>query len=376
MRENLTNVHWRFSWHGEYKEGYFASLTFEVNSIWFVVFYNQGNLRWIIFSMSKLNRRQLLALSASIFAGKSITANSMQRRTGLVLDEGFSEHVISEAHPESPARYRAITQHLLVHNLLNTSTLIKPKKEGEVWLKSVHSLDHINAIKASQPTKHQHALLATNAVLAAVDAVCNGQVNNAFCASRPPGHHAKNTGQEEGFCYYNHIAIAARYAQQYFRLAKILIVDWDYHHGNGTEWAFYSDPSVLYFSTHDMFAYPGTGFPEKTGEGAGKGFNINVHLGCGATDDDIIEAFQQSLLPAAEQFSPDLILISAGFDSRQDDLLGCHNITDEGFMKLTEMVKSIADKHCNGKVVSLLEGGYNIEGNASAVSAHIISLMQ
>ena len=192
---------------------------------------------------------------------------------------------------------------------------------------------------------------------------------------RPPGHHAKNTGQEEGFCYYNHIAIAARYAQQHYDLKKVLIIDWDFHHGNGTEWAFYSDPSVLYFSTHDMFAYPGTGSPSRTGEGDGEGFNINVHLDCGATDDDIINAFQTKLLPAVEQFKPDLILISAGFDSRQDDLLGCHNISDQGFIKLTETVKILANKHCQGKIVSLLEGGYNLQGNASAVTAHINALM-
>ena len=325
--------------------------------------------------MSKVNRRQLLALSASILAGKSIKANSMLRRTGLVLDERFSEHMISKAHPESPARYRAITEHLLEYDLLNATTLIKPKKGGETWLKSVHSLDHINAIKASQPKNYQHALLATNGVLAAVDAVCNGQVNNAFCASRPPGHHAKNTGQEEGFCYFNHIAIGARYAQEQYQLKKILIVDWDYHHGNGTEWAFYSDPSVMFFSTHDMFAYPGTGLPERTGEGQGKGFNTNVHLGCGATDQDIISAFKNRLLPLADEFAPDLVMISAGFDSRVDDILGCHEISDKGFVELTEIVKTIAQRHAGGKIVSVLEGGYNIEGNASAVTAHIKALM-
>ena len=321
-----------------------------------------------------MNRRQFLALSASAAFSNTVIAKS--HHMGLVLDERFSEHHISQAHPESPARYQAITQHLLERDLLNKITLIHPKEDCEDWVTTVHSLDHINAIKSSQPQTHQHALLATGGVLAAVDAVCSGKSNNAFCASRPPGHHAKNTGQEEGFCYYNHIAIAARYAQQHYGLKKVLIIDWDYHHGNGTEWAFYSDPSVLYFSTHDMFAYPGTGFPEKTGEGDGKGFNINVHLGCGATDDDIVQAFQQKLLPAAEQFKPDLILISAGFDSREDDLLGCHNITDKGFITLTNRVKTIADKHCQGKIVSLLEGGYNIQGNASAVMAHLSTLIE
>ncbi|MDH5358217.1 MAG: histone deacetylase [Gammaproteobacteria bacterium] len=324
--------------------------------------------------MNEVNRRQFLALSAATVFSKNVTAKS--RRTGLVLDERFSQHHISKAHPESPARYQAITQHLLEHNLLNDITLLHPKEDCEKWVKTIHSLEHINAIKTNQPQTHQYALIATGGVLASVDAVCAGKVDNAFCASRPPGHHAKNTGQEEGFCYYNHIAIAARYAQQHYGLKKILIIDWDYHHGNGTEWAFYSDASVLYFSTHDMFAYPGTGFPDRKGEGEGKGFNINVHLGCGVTDDDIIEVFQQSLMPAATKFEPDLILISAGFDSRQDDLLGCHHITDKGFVSLTNMVKMLADIHCDGKIVSLLEGGYNIQGNASAVTAHISALME
>lgn len=322
-----------------------------------------------------MKRRQFLALSAMAVIPPALTAKP-QKTTGLVLDERFALHQISPAHPESPARYRAINQLLRERKISAETTLIKPKQDVEKWVRLVHSQSHIDAIKSKQLETHQLALLATGGVLAAVDAVCDGKVKNAFCASRPPGHHALNTGQEEGFCYYNHIAIAARYAQQYYQLKKILIIDWDYHHGNGTEWTFYSDPSVLYFSTHDVFAYPGTGFPERKGEGKGEGFNINVHLGCGANDDDIIAAFQQQLLPAADAFKPDLILISAGFDSRHDDLLGCHNITDDGFLTLTLIVKAIAEKHCHDRVVSLLEGGYNIQGNASAVFSHVKGLMQ
>ncbi|NQY27079.1 MAG: histone deacetylase [Piscirickettsiaceae bacterium] len=319
-----------------------------------------------------MKRRQFLALS--LFNPLFGFANS-HAKTGLVLDDMFLQHQISPAHPEKPARYQAIKQQLHKSQLINKTHSIKPIVDAEQWLTLVHSQQHIEKIKQQQPETHKNAVFATASVLAAVDAVCQGQVTNAFCASRPPGHHAMNTGQEEGFCYYNHIAIAARYAQQQYKCKKVLIIDWDYHHGNGTEWAFYSDPSVLYFSTHDMFAYPGTGLPARTGEGAGKGFNINVHLDCGATDNDIITAFQNELLADAERFSPDLILISAGFDSRKDDLLGCHTISDQGFIQLTKMVKSIANKHCQGKIVSLLEGGYNIDGNASAVEAHVSALI-
>lgn len=323
-----------------------------------------------------MERRQFLALSALAGLSKGINAKAAKSHTGLVLDERFILHHINPAHPESPARYQAITEKLLEQDLISQLTLLEPKNDIEQWLTLVHSKDHINSIKLKDLTNHQHAVLATGAVLTATDHVCKGDLLNAFCASRPPGHHASNTGKEEGFCYYNHVAIAARYAQQQYGLKKIMIVDWDYHHGNGTEWAFYSDPSVLFFSTHDMFAYPGTGSPEKTGQGEGEGFNINVHLSCGATDEDILEVFKQKLLPAAEKFQPDLIIISAGFDSRQDDLLGCHGISDHGFIQLTQIVKDLAHKYCEGKLISLLEGGYNIQGNASAVVAHIHELMQ
>ena len=313
--------------------------------------------------MAKFNRRQFLTFSISTVLSRNLQANSALSKTGLVIDERFSKHIISVSHPESPARYHAITQHLLADDLHKRVTLIKPKIDIEQWLAKIHSTDHINAIKSNQPDTHKHAVLATSGVLAAIDAVCTNKVENAFCASRPPGHHATNTGQEEGFCYYNHIAIAARYAQQQYHLKKILIIDWDYHHGNGTQWAFYSDPSVLFFSTHDMFAYPGTGTPKSVGEGDGKGFNINVHLDCGASDSDIMTAFREKLLPAADDFAPDLILISAGFDSREDDLLGCHKITNQGFKQLTDIVKSLAAHHCDGKIVS------------SAVITHINALM-
>ena len=322
-----------------------------------------------------MERRNFLALSGLTILSKYVQAKPKKSSTGLVLDQRFLKHHISPQHPEKPLRYQAITEKLNNEGILDKAVFIKPKEDIEQWLNLIHSQSHIDSINRNDAQAHTHALVATGAVLAAVDAVCSNNVRNAFSASRPPGHHAKNTGQEEGFCYYNHIAIAARYAQKQYGVKKVLIVDWDYHHGNGTEWAFYSDPSVLYFSTHDVFAYPGTGFPSRIGEGAGKGFNINVHLECGSTDKDIIDAFQHKLLAAANKFSPDIILISAGFDSRQDDLLGCLNITDQGFIKLTEMVKAIADKHCDGKIISMLEGGYNLKGNADEVAAHITALM-
>ena len=139
---------------------------------------------------------------------------------------------------------------------------------------------------------------------------------------------------------------------------------------------FNHDPSVLFFSTHDAEAYPGTGSPEKTGTGSGKGFNINVHLPCGSGDAEIIAAFEEKLIPAVTEFNPDLILISAGFDSREDDLLGCYKVSDQGFIQLTEIMMRLAKQHCDGRLVSVLEGGYNLTGNAKASVAHLKTLMQ
>ncbi len=296
-------------------------------------------------------------------------------QTGLVLDDHFKHHHISPNHPESPDRYYAIKKEFSEQDLFAKTVRIKPLGDVDNELRLIHTEEHIKSIRKTDAKTHRNASLATGGVLAAIDQVCSGKLKNAFCATRPPGHHARNTGKEEGFCYYNHVAIAARYAQKKYQVKKILIVDWDYHHGNGTEEAFYRDQNVLFFSTHDYYAYPGTGDPEKKGEGTGKGLNINVHLDCGAGDNEIIQAFETQLIPAAEKFKPDLILISSGFDSRVDDLLGCHKVTDEGFAQLTSMVMVLAETYCQGRLVSVLEGGYNIRGNAKAAAAHVSALM-
>ena len=318
--------------------------------------------------------KSALVAGAGLYPVNIVTAKDLQ--TGLVLDDSFKRHQISPSHPESPERYHAIRQYFIEQGLLAKTVEIKPLEDVETLLKNNHTDAHIKSIKQNDPEAHINASRATAGVLAAVDQVCSGKLKNAFCASRPPGHHAQNTGREEGFCYYNHVAIAARYAQQKYKLKKILIVDWDYHHGNGTEESFYSDPEVFYFSTHDYYAYPGTGDPEKKGEGAGKGFNINVHMDCGAGDAEFLAVFQTKLLPAVERFKPDLILISCGFDSRVDDLLGCHKITDQGYMEMTSFVKVLADKHCQGRLVSVLEGGYYLSGIARSAALHVEALMK
>ena len=297
-----------------------------------------------------------------------------RNKTGFSYDEFFLKHELEPYHPESPARLEAIMDLMRQERLLQQTIPVEPYADVEKYIKQVHTQQHIGSLSKNHRLSHEVACRVVGAALAATKRVVKGELDNAFCAVRPPGHHAENTGMIEGFCLFNTVAVAARYAQRQLGLEKILIVDWDYHHGNGTETVFYDDPSVLFFSTHDFTAYPRTGDPVRKGEGAGEGFNINVHLPCGANDNMIIEAFEEKLLPAARRFKPDMILISAGFDSRDKDLLGCFDVTDSGFVYLTKMMMALADEFCQGCVVSVLEGGYNIEGNAKAVVAHVRTL--
>jgi acetoin utilization deacetylase AcuC-like enzyme len=295
--------------------------------------------------------------------------------TGLVFDERYLEHILHHGHPESPERLAAISRRLTSTGLDQELIKIAPSSADPLpYISAVHPVAHITRVH-KQANSEAICRLAVSGSLAAVDAVCTGKVRNAFCAVRPPGHHAAANG-EYGFCFYNNVAVAARYAQQKYGLAKILIVDWDYHHGDGTEWAFYSDPTVLFFSTHALSAFPGTGSAERTGSGAGAGYNINVPLPRGADDALFLMAFEQQLVPAAEMFRPDLVLISAGFDSRAGDPLGDFAVTDAGFAELTRLVMRIAATFSRSRIVSVLEGGYNPEGLALAVEAHIRALMR
>ncbi len=314
----------------------------------------------------------LVHVSADSAKNKNVGELVGSNRTGLVRDDRYLLHTQGAGHPESPERLKAIQRRLRNSGLEEKLRPIRASVDPDASIRMVHSGEHIE-MAARQAHDDAICRLAVSGALSAVDAVCSGKVQNAFCAIRPPGHHAANNG-EFGFCFYNNIAIAARYAQKQHNLNKILIVDWDYHHGDGTEWAFYDDPAVLVFSTHALYAFPGSGAPDKTGEGQGRGYNINVPLPRGATDEAILRAFKERLLPAAEKFQPDLVLISAGFDARKDDLLGDFNITDEGFAQLTRMVMAIADQHANSRIVSILEGGYNTEGLALGVEAHLDAL--
>jgi acetoin utilization deacetylase AcuC-like enzyme len=243
------------------------------------------------------------------------------------------------------------------------------------YIAAHHTPEHVAGIRRI-PTTGPLAELAVAGALGAVDAVMAGDVRNAFVAVRPPGHHANNTGAEEGFCYYSNAAITARFAQRAHGVGRVAIIDWDYHHGNATQNAFYDDPSILFYSTHDWAAYPETGDPSLVGEGDARGTNINVHLDCGSRDIAMLRAWDEKLEPAIAAFEPELVIVSAGFDSRQDDLLGCFDVTDDAFRRMTRKAMEFADSFCEGRLVSLLEGGYNIEGLAQATAAHLEVLVE
>jgi acetoin utilization deacetylase AcuC-like enzyme len=308
--------------------------------------------------------------------------------TGFVYDEVYLRHMTGAGHPERPERLEAIVTRLQTAGLLETLARIKPRLADEEWLTAVHTAEHIAVLRGlhgegstyagSRDTpvsesSYEVALMAAGGVLAAVDAVMAGEVRNAFCAVRPPGHHA-TPDKAMGFCLLNNVAITARYIQQKHRLSKVLIVDWDVHHGNGTQDIFYEDPSVFYFSVHQSPFYPGTGSASEQGAGEGKDSTLNVPLPAGSGNAEFEQALSKKLRPAARKFQPDFVLVSAGFDAHEDDPLGQMRVTTEGFAKLTKIVKQIADEHCHGRLVSVLEGGYDLEGLATSVEAHVRTL--
>jgi acetoin utilization deacetylase AcuC-like enzyme len=303
-------------------------------------------------------------------------------------DDVYLEHNTSSWHPESPDRLTAINDAVMKAVWYRDLIRLESTLASLETLTLVHDPRYLqlveNECKTGNmmlstgdtticPSSYDIALKAAGGVLAAVDAVFAKKTQTAFCAVRPPGHHASaNRGM--GFCIFNNIAVAARYAQKKYHVERVLIADWDVHHGNGTQEIFYHDDSVFFMSTHQFPWYPCTGKYDQTGEGKGKGFTMNRPFPAGAGNNEIVAAFKDEFLTAAKDFKPDFTLISAGFDSRLHDPLGRFRITDDGFRQLTKITMEIADIAGEGRLVSILEGGYDLQGLASVVVAHMDEL--
>jgi acetoin utilization deacetylase AcuC-like enzyme len=312
-------------------------------------------------------------------------------RTGVVKDARYLEHVMDPGHPESPERLRAIYQMLEEEEMRGRPLgKVKPRPATREELEMVHSPAYIDLIAstAGKPyfrldgdtstcaKSYEAALLAAGGLLELIKVVMQGKLNNGFALVRPPGHHAERD-KAMGFCLFNNVAIGAHYALKNFSLQRILIVDWDVHHGNGTQHSFYEDPRVLYFSTHRYgFFYPGTGAATEVGKGKGEGFNVNVPLSTGTSDTEYGNIFEKFLKPIALEYQPQLILVSAGFDIHYNDPLGGMEVSERGFARMAQILMEIAEATAQGKLALTLEGGYDVVGQRRSVKAVLEELSQ
>lgn len=319
--------------------------------------------------------------------------DSSKKNVAILADERFAWHLTGRHHPEKPSRTDAILQALKEKKLLLPENLLTPRSASKEEIALIHLPVYIELVEQEalkctslgildgsytlvtgdvqiSPPSYDVAKLAAGGVLTAVDSVMKKAFSSAFCVIRPPGHHASiNKGM--GFCLFNNVAIGAKYAISKYGLSRILIVDWDVHHGNGTQDIFESDSRVFYFSTHQSPLYPGTGARDERGCG-----NIlNCPIAPGKLSRlHVMQAFQNELLPAMEYFQPECIFISAGFDAHRNDPLGGMNLTEEDFGELTLIVKEIAEEHCEGRIISTLEGGYDLQALASSSVEHVKAL--
>lgn len=304
------------------------------------------------------------------------------KRVGIVADPLYLEHQPPGYHPECPGRLTAIHDILDQPGLKGRFLRYPPRQASLEEICRVHTEAYVRRIEATRGSRglhldpdtyvssetHRVARYAVGGLLVLLDALHAGTIEAGFALVRPPGHHAE-AARGMGFCIYNNVAIAARYAQDKGLFSRILIVDWDLHHGNGTQHTFESDPSVLYLSSHMYPYYPGTGNMEETGTGDGAGYTMNIPLPGGQGDSDYLWIYERAVLPIAEQFRPDLILVSAGFDIYAGDPLGTMNVTESGFAGLAALLQRAARSCCKGKILFSLEGGYDQEGQARSVRA-------
>ena len=312
---------------------------------------------------------------------------TFQQKTGFVYHADYLNHDTGMQNPERPERLQASIKALQASDFWEDLHQIEAAPVAIEQICYAHTQEHIDRIKRhcqdglpldydtpTSPASYDIARLSTGGVLKIADAVMAGSVSNAFALVRPPGHHA-TPNRAMGFCLFNNVAIAARYLQREHGVGRVAIIDWDVHHGNGTQDIFYDDPSVFFFSAHQVPLYPGTGMANETGTGNAVGTTLNIPMRPGSGPSDYIAAFQNNLKPALFDFSPDFLVISAGFDAHRLDPLAAINMTADGFASLTDILCEIAAETCEGRLISALEGGYDLTGLSESVVAHVGRLM-
>ena len=305
--------------------------------------------------------------------------------TGLLYDPVFLEHDTGFGHPERSDRLPAVMDYLEKQSYFGDIERVAPRSAELDWVRQIHTSQYMERAQtacrnnyshldvpdvAISPKSYEIALLAAGGALELGDRVITGALDNAFALVRPPGHHAEHE-MALGFCLFNNVAILARYLQKKHGLEKILILDWDVHHGNGTQHTFEEDPSVSYVSLHQYPFYPGTGAASETGLGRGSGATLNCPMPAGAGDDDYQQAFVDRILPKVDVFKPEIILISAGFDAHADDPLAQINLTTDCYAWMTERMMEAADRHAEGRLIAILEGGYDLNALAQSVGIHL-----
>jgi acetoin utilization deacetylase AcuC-like enzyme len=307
-------------------------------------------------------------------------------RTALIADRRYLNHFGGRLHPERPERVAVMIAMAEQLKRADLATLA-PREATLAELEMCHGADYVATVAGTAGLAHTNfdpdthtspatfatARLAAGGVLTAVEAVLGGVAHNGFAIVRPPGHHAR-PDHAMGFCFFNNVAIAAQYLIERHGLKRVLILDWDVHHGNGTQEIFYPSPQVLYISTHQSPFYPGSGMFDEIGAGAGAGFTVDVPLPAGFGDAEYLRIFDHLLMPIARQFKPEFVLISAGFDCHFRDPLGGMRVTAEGFAAMTRRMKRLAAESCGGRMVAALEGGYDLQALEEAGRAVIDEL--
>ena len=309
-------------------------------------------------------------------------------RTGVIVSDDFRKHDPGRGHPESPERMEAVARAIAAPDLASKLEIVRPKPAEKEHILLVHwerLYEEVTATRGRERTyldsdtvassaTSDVAHLAVGAVLTAVDRVMDpsreDRLGNAFAFPRPPGHHAK-PDKAMGFCFFNNVAVGAMYALKRYQIRRILIIDFDVHHGNGTQKAFYTSPEVLYLSTHQSPHYPGTGGVHETGKDEGLGYTLNVPMSSGMGDREYLRILRDVLVPVGLEYRPELVLVSAGFDAHRDDPLGGMDLSSEGYAAITGEILGLAGEVCGGRAIFVLEGGYNLKALEESIAASL-----